>query len=354
MGANNTIPSFITATGPTREVRFITNPNGTPDGGVHDLFVISGRTDAPPGCAIVQPNFAAAVAANNAIFRIPTPTLGLGLVTFTPDRVLTDDQAANAAVADSLGITTGVFNTSGNDGTITRFGWKAQNKSLLIFAGEAYNVEMGVTNNNFPNEREDNPACATNPTPEDTNNLTDNGSTNSPLSDFLSDIENFMEFMLLSAPPQTAPSVTSAASPSQTTGQSSPPNQPAGPTGQQIFMDVGCGVCHIPQHTTGLSSSTAQSNVTYSPFSDFAIHNMGSLLQDDVTQGGADGFHFRSAPLWGASQRLFFLHDGRTANIVQAIEDHSSSGSEANTVIQQFNSLPATEQQTLVNFVRGL
>jgi hypothetical protein len=72
-GAKNTLPSFITANGPVREVRFVRNPDGTPDGGVHDLFVITGRSDAP-GCNIQQPNFAAAVAANNAIFRIPTPT----------------------------------------------------------------------------------------------------------------------------------------------------------------------------------------------------------------------------------------------------------------------------------------
>src|ERR1700751_2034695 len=57
-GAQNTVPSFITLHGPVREARFVRNPNGTPDGGVHDLFVISGRTDAP-GCTITQPNFSA-------------------------------------------------------------------------------------------------------------------------------------------------------------------------------------------------------------------------------------------------------------------------------------------------------
>ncbi|MBV8576805.1 MAG: hypothetical protein JOZ58_17435 [Acetobacteraceae bacterium] len=60
----------------------------------------------------------------------------------------------------------GHFNTSGNDGTITRFGWKAQNKSLLMFAGEAHNVEMGVTNELFPNERNATTGCAFNPTLE--------------------------------------------------------------------------------------------------------------------------------------------------------------------------------------------
>ncbi len=73
-GATNVVPSFITANGPVREARFIRNPNGTPDGGVHGLYTISGRTDAV-GCTLAQPNFAQALANNNVIFRIPTPTL---------------------------------------------------------------------------------------------------------------------------------------------------------------------------------------------------------------------------------------------------------------------------------------
>src|SRR6516165_915346 len=63
-GAGNVVPSFVTANGPVREARFVRNPDGTPDGGVHDLFVISGRNDAT-GCKISQPDFAAALANPN-------------------------------------------------------------------------------------------------------------------------------------------------------------------------------------------------------------------------------------------------------------------------------------------------
>ena len=77
--ASNQLPEFILSNGPVREVRFISKPDGTPDGGVHDLFTIAGRTDAP-GCVDAQPDFATAVANNNAIFRIPTPMFGAGLV----------------------------------------------------------------------------------------------------------------------------------------------------------------------------------------------------------------------------------------------------------------------------------
>ena len=137
-GAANKVPPFITPDGPVREARFImtvTQQGSAPDGGVHDLFSVTGRSDAA-GCTMGQPEFAKELGRNNVIFRIPTPVFGLGLVESTPDSVLRANLAANAAQKAFLGIR-GSFNTSGNDGTITRFGWKAQNKSLLIFSGEA-------------------------------------------------------------------------------------------------------------------------------------------------------------------------------------------------------------------------
>ena len=65
----------------------------------------------------------------------------------------------------------GQANNNGNDGTVARFGWKAQNKSLLLFSGEAYNVEMGITNELFQTERDETrhaslrPFPTTSPTP---------------------------------------------------------------------------------------------------------------------------------------------------------------------------------------------
>jgi CxxC motif-containing protein (DUF1111 family) len=358
LGAKNTIPSFITATGPIREVRFIKNPNGTPDGGVHDVFTIAGRSDAPSCPTLAQPNFAAALAANNAIFRIPTPVFGLGLVENTTDTQLRSASSAAAQQAGSLGITTGTFNLSGNDGTITRFGWKAQNKSLYIFAGEAYNVEMGVTNEAFTTERDETPGCAFNPTPEDTTNFTDPTPSSSPSSDFASDITNFAMFMRLLAPPTPASSTqVAAAAGSSAIAAAASTTTTTVSTGQQVFMNIGCGACHIPtQHTNPVGSAfdTTFSNVAFQPFSDFALHTMGTGLADNVSQGNANGQQFRSAPLWGIGQRLFFLHDGRTNNLVTAIKQHASSGSEANQVIQNFNQLSTTNQQALVNFLRSL
>jgi hypothetical protein len=123
-GATNTVPPFITPTGPVREARFIFDHHGNRDGGVHDLYTIAGRSDAP-GCTLAQPNFAQELGYNNVIFRIPTPTYGLGLVESTPDAALLANLAATQSARSHLGIG-GSFNTSGNDGTITRFGFLAR------------------------------------------------------------------------------------------------------------------------------------------------------------------------------------------------------------------------------------
>jgi len=152
-GAINNVDTskFLSNNGPVREVRFIKNPDGSLDGGVHDIFTIRGRTDAP-GCDLVQPDFNTQIANNNAIFRIPISVFGDGLVEAVSDEALRTNMDNTAAQRAALGIA-GRFNTNGNDGTISRFGWKAQNKSLLLFAGEAYNVEQGVTNNLFQSDR---------------------------------------------------------------------------------------------------------------------------------------------------------------------------------------------------------
>lgn len=344
-GASNTIPSFITLNGPVREARFkmATDANGrltdTPDGGVHGLFTIQGRTDAPT-CQLAQPNFERMIDEHNISFRIPTPTFGLGLVESITEDTIIANQSAEASAGRFLGIA-GVTNRSGNDGSITRFGWKAQNKSLVMFAGEAYNVEMGITNELFPNERGYPPTplpagCLINPTPEDTTNF---DVTNTVLGP--SDIVAFADFMRFMDQP--TPSCTG-------TGCSASIQD-----GRNVFINVAkCALCHTPSMTTGASYVAALSNVQANLFSDLLIHHMGSGLADGVSQEGAGPDQFRTAPLWGVGQRLFFLHDGRTSNLMQAIEDHAGPGSEANGVIRIFNGLSETQKQDLLNFLRSL
>jgi len=128
-----------------------------------------------------------------------------------------------------------------------------------------------------------------------------------------------------------------------------------------VFENVGCAHCHTPSFTTGKmiasGSSTvpsvALSNQPVNLFSDLLVHHMGKGLADGITQGGAGPDEFRTAPLWGVGQRIFFLHDGRTNNLVEAISAHKGPGSEANKVIERFNRLSTPEKQDLINFLRS-
>jgi CxxC motif-containing protein (DUF1111 family) len=335
LNASNVIPPFITANGPVREARFVIHHDGSPDGSVHNLFSIAGRTDAP-GCNLPQPDFVGNLAAYNVIFRIPIALFGDGLVEATPDSVLMANLASTAKQRAKYFIG-GRFNLSGNTNTITRFGWKAQNPSLDVFAGEAYNVEMGITNDNFPLERNEYPGCSFNPLPEDAHLSTVGGSPTTVAGSTESDIDTFADVMRLSAPPAPATST------------------PDTIAGQAAFESVGCNLCHSETLTTGKSIFTGMSNFTFHPFSDFALHHMGVGLQDKISQGIATGDEFRTAPLWGVGQRIFFLHDGRTSDLVQAIQQHASQNSEANYVIQNFNlNLSSKQKQQLIDFLRSL
>src|SRR5215469_8846011 len=312
---------LISPGGPVREIRF------TNDGGVHDLFTIAGTSGAPPSCRISQPNFAANL--SNIIFRIPTPTFGDGLIEAIPDATI----LANASAAKPFGIA-GHENRNGNDGTLTRFGWKAQNKSLAIFSGEAYNVEMGITNDLFPTRRDETPACAqgvNEPNDIIRTDTTDvrNQAFNNPLHQ-IPDWFAFAVFMKELSPPEPVPF------------------SPSARRGQQLFgtdtsnPGIGCFLCHTPTMVTVSQNETrALQNQQAHLFSDLLIHHMGSGLADNVTQGLAQGDMFRTTPLWGIGKRFFFMHDGRTDDLLTAIEAHAYSvgnypPSEANAVIQNF------------------
>jgi CxxC motif-containing protein (DUF1111 family) len=233
--------------------------------------------------------------------------------------------------------TSGSPNISGNDGSITRFGWKAQNKSLLIFAGEAYNVEQGVTNELFQTEREETASCLFNATPEDRTTLDGANPT-----EVVSDVEKFVFFMRFLAPPTPMPDTVSIAN------------------GRALFKQIGCALCHTPSLHTGKSATEALRDRTVNLYSDLLLHHMGPGLADDIIQGSAGPDEFRTAPLWGLGHRIFFLHDGRTTDLMEAIRAHASDGgeqvpsSEANEVIGRFKQLTESEKQDLLTFLRGL
>ena len=302
---------------------------------------------------LAQPDFESALKRRNVIFRIPTPLFGAGLIEMIPDSAIAANLGAHAPQRHALGIhgrpnivlsggaLSGQPNRNGNDGTIARFGWKAQNKSLLMFAGEAYNVEMGITNELFQNERDETPSCQFAATPNNVTNF--DGRTS---AEVLSGIERFAAFMRFLAPPQ----------PSADT----PGGSASIARGKTVFGSVGCALCHTPTLHTGNASVAALRDQPVNLYSDLALHDMGPYLADGVSQGQAGPREFRTAPLWGLGSRIFFLHDGRTTDLVAAIRAHrggspfTRDASEANAVIAVFDQLREYQKQDLLNFLRSL
>ncbi len=352
-GKQNVVPVFEQQYGPIREVRFKYKPDGTRDGGVHQLWVVTGIKTDPTltNCTLTQPDFAGQFQAGNLSFRIPLQMLGLGLIDSIQDREILNRFNATANQRAALGIS-GHPNRSGNDGTITRFGWKAQNKSISMFAGEAYNVEMGITNELFPTATEEDPGCQGNSKPEP-NDVTrtqpnDNGPPfNQSFFNPVHILADWMQFQLLMR-------FTDAPQPD-------PNPSPSAQRGQKVFNTVGCALCHTPQmQTAPVMNSLVLQNRPVNLFSDLLVHHMGAGLADDIIQGAAGPDEFRTTPLWGVGQRLFFLHDGRTSDLLDAINEHFSQptdtypASEANAVINNFLSLSKNDKQAILDFLRSL
>ena len=363
LGGTNTVPPFEDTDGAFREVRFKFNPDGSRDGGVHSLFTLQGRSDAP-NCRLQQPDFAGAVNNRNIAFRIPLQLFGLGLIESISDTDIISNMRANQAVKAALGIS-GHANMVPNNGTISRFGWKAQNGSINIFAGEAYNVEMGITNDLFPISRSEDPACNLAYEPFDVPR-TDEALYRDPLKIMPAWLMFTVFMRFVDAPQPVALSVSAQ-------------------HGKDVFSAVGCALCHTPSfRTRGVANPVtpaqeigphvvALRNKDVNLYSDLLVHKMGAGLADNVIQGNAGPDEFRTTPLWGIGQRLFFLHDGRTKDLLEAIQAHfsraSSDGgnnpakdsqsftypaSEANGVILRFNALSESDKQSVLDFLRSL
>jgi CxxC motif-containing protein (DUF1111 family) len=393
------LPSFVSPEGPVRVARFVKKPDGTPDGTVHPLLTVSYRPDGQ-SCLLQPPDFAKEMANHNVIFRIPTPVFGAGLIQQIPDSTILANQAANAASNKALGIT-GKPNrippievaytekTAKNDYPIGRFGWKAHNSSLLVAGAEAYSQEMGISNEMYRIDQGEGPTC-----PYVTNARDGEGADSLPpidvvrryrntmghrypltidelrrrlaafaernppgrheladmndpeLVDSASSVERFAIFMSFLAPPRPS--------------SDSPGGAASISRGKALFATSGCAACHTPSLETGNAREQVLRNRPVNLYSDLLLHDMGPGLADGIRQADAGPRDFRTAPLWGLGQRLYFLHDGRTSDLLVAIKSHQSGSreggdaSEANAVIDKFNALSEASKQDLLNFMRSL
>jgi CxxC motif-containing protein (DUF1111 family) len=256
--------------------------------------------------------------------RRTTPLFGLGLVDATPDSTFVALAASELANTPA---TAGIVSRVPNPDTkatnvVGRFGWKAQNPTLHVFAGDAYVNEMGVTNPSFPQENcpnAPNDSCAEcDPKP----GLDDDGG----------DVTAFADFMTFLAPP---PPGTLA---------------PSDKEGEKQFSKIGCADCHAPTLTTGPNPSAALDRQTYHPYSDFLLHDMGAL-GDGITQNNATGTLMRTAPLWGVRAQTSLLHDGRATTVRDAILAHDGQAAAARN---NYAALNAEQQRKLVAFVNSL
>ena len=265
--------------------------------------------------------------ANTVARRVTTPLFGAGLIEAIPDSTIVLGTLGRkpAGIAGKVSVVRDVV--SGKN-LIGRFGWKAQQATLLAFSGDAYLNEMGITNRFFPTENAPNgnvELLARFDRVADVEDEID------PL-DGKADIDRAADFIRLLAPPPRGPATASSVA------------------GEAIFSRLDCAVCHTPSMRTGLTVIAALSEKTVGLYSDLLLHDMGAL-GDGIAQGTAGTRDMRTAPLWGLRSRPTWLHDGRANTIDQAVRGHAG---EAQSSRDRYAALSAVERQQLLDFLNTL
>ena len=252
--------------------------------------------------------------------RITTPLFGAGLIEVIADETIVT--RTHMRLPDGVaGVANMELNPETNKLEVSRFGWKAQHSSLSVFAGDAYLNEMGITNILFPNEN----LPQGHPIPPGADTVADPENTD--------DVPKFAAFMRFLAPPSRAPLTT------------------IGKIGEVLFSQIGCANCHVPSMMTGANANPAFSRKQVPLYSDLLVHRMGSQLADGIIQGKAQGDMFRTAPLWGLSKRILFMHDGRAMTYDDAVLAHSGEGERAK---QRFAALRLDDHNAMVEFLGSL
>jgi CxxC motif-containing protein (DUF1111 family) len=276
-----------------------------------------------PMCAETVP-----AEANVVTQRLTTPIFGAGLIEAIPDEEIT--KRADPDDADHDGVS-GVVHLVPYPGRlrIGRFGWKAQEATLLAFVGEAMVTEMGITNSLFPGEIPPGGTSARLAACEALEGAPEPEDTTPPDGGFVG-LVAITNFNRLLAPP---------------TEQRRPRGR-----GWRAFRQARCDRCHAVSQRTAPSPIAPLSEKTIYPFSDFLLHDMGAL-GDGIADVRASPTEMRTAPLWGLAQRTRYLHDGRTSNLRDAIVAHDG---EAAGSRDRFLALPGRRQAYLLSFLAGL
>jgi len=248
--------------------------------------------------------------------RQPPTLFGAGLIAAIPDATLL------ALAASQQGHPDGIAGRANRveDG-IGRFGQKAQFASLERFIADAMRNELGITNPHFPDEK---------PTARE---IPDGCDLRADIEDDGTAVRALADFVSMLAPPSRGP------------------RSPAELRGRAVFEDVGCVACHTPSLRTGSHPIAALSDREVQLYSDLLLHDMGEYVADGVRQGEAGGSDWRTPPLWGLGQRVWFLHDARATDLRTAIELHHG---EAKASRDRLFKRPRTDLQDLLAFLRSL
>ena len=266
-------------------------------------------------------------AANVFAKRLTTPLFGAGLIEAIPDATILG-YAALPKPDGIVGRAAMVVDVTTGETRVGRFGWKAQQATLLAFAGDAYLNEIGITNRFFPQENAPNGDQAL---LQQFDTVADPEDAIDP-STGKADIDHFADFMRMLAPPPPKPLSKSAVA------------------GAVLFLSVGCATCHLPVMVTGPSTIAALDHKLVPLYSDLLLHNMGSL-GDGIGQAAAMPSEMKTPPLWGLHVRGPYLHDGRAATVDAAILQHDG---EAATVRNRYSALPSVLKQQLLAFLGSL
>jgi CxxC motif-containing protein (DUF1111 family) len=283
-------------------------------------------------------------------FRVTLSTLGDGFVECLTNTMLQNNVAAQPSA--QRGTLTEVPVVEANNALrIGRFGWKAQHASLLSFSGDAYLNEMGITNkfDGFGGRSSSDPNAGTTENPASTAEgvMQVTGLPFDPVADPEDDggdVLAFTDFMFATRAPGRQNPIPAAAV-----------------RGDPLFTQIGCAVCHTRTLTTAVAGTvinggaftvpTALGNKIIHPFSDFALHDVGT--GDGIVQnaGQSTANQMRTAPLWGIRARNRFMHDGLTVNVSEAIQRHAGQATAARNA---FNALTAAQRSDLLFFVLSL
>ena len=284
-------------------------------------------------------------------FRVTLSTLGDGFIEALSNTALQNNVAAQP-LAQRGTLTAVPVTEAGNALRIGRFGWKAQQASLVSFSGDAYLNEMGITNpfDGFGGRSSSAADAGTHENPASTAEGVINvtfPSAFDPVADPEDDGDDvlaFADFMAATRAPGRQNPIPAAAA-----------------AGDSLFNAVGCAVCHTRTFVTAAPGTlinggaftvpAALGNKIIHPFSDFALHNVGT--GDGIVQnaGQSSANQIRTPPLWGIRARNRFMHEGLNVTIFDTIQLHAG---QATTSRNNFNSLTITQQNNLIAFVLSL